>query len=82
MTALKPVIRGLSWLLKPIFVANHRWVMRRGRESLEIELQRRRLRARGERFEASPPGPTFPHGRRYRRLRETVSFSTRPSSGD
>ncbi len=82
VTALKPVIRGLSRLLKPVFVANHRWVMRRGRESLEIELQRRRLAARGERFEATPPGPTFPYGRRFRRLREAFSLSTKLSSNE
>ena len=82
VTALKPVIQRLSGLLKPLFVANHRWVMRRGRESLEIELQRRRLAACGERCKASPPGPTVPYGRRYRRLRETFPLSTKLSSSE
>jgi hypothetical protein len=36
----KPLIRWLSWLLKPLFVANHRWAMRRGEEGLRQELAR------------------------------------------
>jgi len=40
--AEKPLIRALSFLLKPIFGANHRWAMARGEESLELELARRR----------------------------------------
>ncbi|MFN8506807.1 MAG: SRPBCC family protein [Dehalococcoidia bacterium] len=38
----KPLLRRLSWLLKPAFAANHRWAMARGEESLRLELQRRR----------------------------------------
>lgn len=58
----KALVRRLSWLLKPVFVANHRWVMRRGRESLLLELQRRAGLAAG--VIAAPPGPTFPYDRR------------------
>ena len=36
----KPLLRSLSFLLKPIFSANHRWAMARGEESLKIELAR------------------------------------------
>ncbi len=39
--AEKPLLRYLSFLLKPIFSANHRWAMARGEESLRLELARR-----------------------------------------
>src|SRR5215472_7581086 len=39
--AEKPLLRYLSFLLKPIFSANHRWAMTRGEESLRAELGRR-----------------------------------------
>jgi len=38
----KLLLRNLSFLLKPIFSANHRWAMARGEESLKLELSRRR----------------------------------------
>jgi carbon monoxide dehydrogenase subunit G len=40
--AEKPLLRVLSFLLKPVFSANHRWAMARGEESLKAELVRRR----------------------------------------
>jgi hypothetical protein len=42
--AEKPLLRRLSWLLRPMFAANHRWAMRQGYRSLRQELQRRRAR--------------------------------------
>ncbi len=39
--AEKPLLRYLSFLLKPVFSANHRWAMARGEESLKAELGRR-----------------------------------------
>jgi hypothetical protein len=39
--AEKPLLRYLSFLLKPVFSANHRWAMARGEESLKVELARR-----------------------------------------
>jgi hypothetical protein len=39
--AEKPLLRYLSFVLKPIFSANHRWAMERGEESLRTELGRR-----------------------------------------
>jgi hypothetical protein len=39
--AEKPLLRYLSFLLKPLFSANHRWAMARGEESLKVELTRR-----------------------------------------
>jgi len=40
--ASKPILRYFSFLLKPMFAANHRWAMARGEESLVRELERRR----------------------------------------
>jgi hypothetical protein len=36
----KPLLRAFSFLLKPVFSANHRWAMARGEESLRLELER------------------------------------------
>jgi hypothetical protein len=58
--ANKPIIEKLSFLLKPIFRSNHNWTMRRGEESLKLELLRRR--AQSEEESASippPPQPSF-----------------------
>jgi hypothetical protein len=41
----KPLLRYFSFLLKPIFSANHRWAMAQGEKSLRSELARRRLSA-------------------------------------
>ena len=38
----KPLLKYLSFVMKPIFRANHRWAMRRGSEALRVELLRRR----------------------------------------
>ena len=40
--AEKPLLHRLSFLLKPVFAANHRWAMARGEESLKREIERRR----------------------------------------
>ena len=40
--AEKPLLRVLAPVLRPLLAANHRWAMRRGEESLELELARRR----------------------------------------
>lgn len=39
--AEKPLLRSLSFLLKPIFSANHRWAMNQGEVCLRRELARR-----------------------------------------
>ena len=39
----KPLLCRLSWLLRPVFVLNHRWAMARGEESLRREILRRRI---------------------------------------
>lgn len=46
--ANKPIVRKLTFLLKPIFRANHNWTMRRGEESLKLELLRRRATSEAE----------------------------------
>jgi hypothetical protein len=40
--AEKPLLRYFSFIMKPIFSANHRWAMARGEESLKLEIARRR----------------------------------------
>ena len=57
--AEKPLLRKLSFLLKPIFAANHRWAMAKGNESLVLELARRHAATDAElRSIPAPPGPT------------------------
>lgn len=58
VSAAKPLLRRLSWLLKPAFAANHRWAMARGQESLALELRRRRHPG-NTRSVPPPPPPTF-----------------------
>ena len=63
----KPLLNALSFLLKPLFAANHRWAMARGLESLKLELARRHARSPEDAaLVPPPPPPTFPHNRRYR----------------
>ncbi len=38
LRADKPMLKRLSFLLKPVFSANHRWAMARGEENLRREL--------------------------------------------
>ncbi|MDQ3734178.1 MAG: SRPBCC family protein [Actinomycetota bacterium] len=60
VSVTKPMLRRLSWLMKPVFSANHRWAMARGEKSLQLELRRRRAATETERAEVpAPPGPTF-----------------------
>ena len=55
ISATKPLLRRLSWLFKPAFAANHRWAMKKGLESLQLELRRRR--ATGDEAATIPPPP-------------------------
>jgi hypothetical protein len=57
VSAAKPLLRRLSWLLRPAFAANHRWAMARGQESLTLELRRRN--GNDPRPVPPPPPPTF-----------------------
>lgn len=54
--AEKPLLRRLSFLLKPLFIANHDWAMRKGEESLRLELARRRALTEAE-LAANPAPP-------------------------
>lgn len=53
--ANKPIIEKLSFLLKPIFRSNHNWTMRRGEDSLKLELLRRRAQSPEESVRIPPP---------------------------
>ncbi len=56
--AEKPLLRRLSFVLKPLFEANHRWAMAQGEASLKLELARRRATSDAARARiAPPPGP-------------------------
>jgi hypothetical protein len=60
IAANKAIVRSLSFLLKPIFRANHNWTMKRGEESLKLELLRRRaLTPEDAARIPPPPGPAF-----------------------
>lgn len=56
--AEKPLVSLLSPVAKPLFAANHRWAMRRGEESLILELARQRAASAAER--AGLPDPPAP----------------------
>lgn len=60
LTADKPLLKYLSFLLKPVFSFNHRWAMDRGLESLKLELARRRATDDEARARIpSPPAARF-----------------------
>ena len=66
--AEKGVLKRLSFLMKPIFAANHRWAMARGEKSLLLELARRHAAPDPAVLAAipAPPGPTFSFLLRHR----------------
>ncbi len=54
----KPLLRYGSAVLRPLFAANHRWAMRKGEESLKLELVRRHAPSPAARaLVLPPPGP-------------------------
>jgi hypothetical protein len=58
--ANKAIIRSLSFILKPIFRSNHNWTMKRGEESLKLELLRRRAtNPEAAARVPAPPRPSF-----------------------
>ena len=57
--ATKPLLARLGWVLKPAFSANHHWAMRKGEESLRLELLRRRPSVEGAAPIPPPPPATF-----------------------
>jgi hypothetical protein len=60
LIAEKPLLRRLSFLMKPFFAANHRWAMAKGEQSLRLELARRRAASK-EAAASVPPAPPPPH---------------------
>lgn len=66
VSADKPLLRRLSWLLRPLFRSNHGWTMRRGEESMRLELARRRAGDAAARDAVpAPPGPVWPRPGRW-----------------
>jgi hypothetical protein len=62
LRADKFILNKLSFLMKPIFSANHHWAMERGEQSLKLELERLHARTPEEIADIPmPPPPTFPH---------------------
>jgi hypothetical protein len=58
LRAEKPLLRNLSFLLRPLFEANHRWAMAQGETSLRLELARRRATSDAALAGIpAPPGP-------------------------
>jgi hypothetical protein len=56
----KPLLRTFSFIMKPLFSANHHWAMAMGEKSLKLELARRQAETQAERDRIpAPPGPTF-----------------------
>ncbi len=58
ISAEKPLLRYGSFLIKPIFAANHRWAMAKGEESLKLELARRHADPHERAPVPAPPPPT------------------------
>lgn len=57
LRADKPLLKYFSFVLKPIFAANHRWAMQQGETSLKLELLRRRAASEFERRRIPDPPP-------------------------
>ena len=58
--AEKLLLRYFSFIMKPIFSANHHWAMAKGEESLNLELARLHAASRDEFVRIpAPPQPTF-----------------------
>ena len=62
LDAEKPLLKKRSFIMKPVFSLNHRWAMKKGEDSLKLELLRHRALTEFE-IQAipKPPRPTFPH---------------------
>lgn len=56
--AANPLLRSLSFVIKPLLANNHRWAMQLGEKSLQLELARRHARTPEEAIRIPlPPGP-------------------------
>lgn len=68
--AEKGLLKHFSFMMKPLFSWNHQWAMKKGEESLKLELLRREQAIGGGQLAiAEPPGPTFPHNLTRNRIR-------------
>jgi hypothetical protein len=56
----KPLLRNFSFIMRPLFAANHRWAMAKGEESLKLELARRHAKTDTERARIPAPPPATP----------------------
>lgn len=56
----KPLLRTLSFIMKPLFSSNHLWAMEKGEESLKLELARRHARSAEERAKIPAPPDATP----------------------
>jgi hypothetical protein len=67
--AAKPFLKKMTFLLRPLFSANHHWAMKKGEESLALEILRRRTAVSGQiLLIPSPPKPTYPHNRKLNKV--------------
>jgi hypothetical protein len=58
--AEKPLLKYFSFIMKPIFSANHGWAMAKGEESLKLEIARRHAASPAEAaLISAPPQPTL-----------------------
>jgi hypothetical protein len=58
--AEKPLLRRLTIVMRPVFSANHHWAMTMGKQSLELELARRRAKSPDELAKIPAPPPPTP----------------------
>jgi hypothetical protein len=67
--AEKGLLKNFSFIMKPVFSWNHLWAMKKGEESLKLELLRRREDlATAKEAVGKPPRPTFPHNFTHNRI--------------
>lgn len=64
--ANKPILRYLSFLFKPLFSFNHVWAMRKGEESLRLELARMKS-GKSRRESPEPPLANFGYRKYWQR---------------
>ncbi|MDX2247726.1 MAG: polyketide cyclase [Bacteroidia bacterium] len=71
IVADKLIFRLFSFALRPLFSFNHHWAMKKGLESLRLEIARIRENKSREQTPI-PPLATFPHGFYYRKNRKAA----------
>lgn len=80
----KPLLRWLSFVLRPAFAMNHAWAMAAGEEGMRLELSRRRAVSQEERARLPAPRPPTPRTTlgfvRYLSCRAAAAMRARKSS--